>query len=102
MEYSMDDSLDPTEVGFLEAKAELVVGLSELPKEFYSYGGGRRTAKKRKVEESPATKICDMLGNFLEQQQRAPLPLHQGEYMHTGNQYYILFLWNVLLKSSRR
>ncbi|XP_044313449.1 uncharacterized protein LOC123037370 [Drosophila rhopaloa] len=74
MDYSIDESQDPIKVGFLEAEVELEVGLSVVQKELYSYGGGRRTAKKRKVEETPAAKMCDVLGNFLEQQQKAPLP----------------------------
>ncbi|XP_044314301.1 uncharacterized protein LOC123037475 [Drosophila rhopaloa] len=74
MDYSIEETQDPVEAGFLEAEAELEVELSEAQKELYSYGGGRRSAKKRKVEETPAAKMCDMLGNFLEQQQKATLP----------------------------
>ncbi|XP_016972801.1 uncharacterized protein LOC108040070 [Drosophila rhopaloa] len=65
--YSIDESLNYTED--LKEEAELEVSL-ELP----SYAEERRTAKKRKVEQSPAAKICGILGNYLQQQQNTTIP----------------------------
>ncbi|XP_016974925.1 uncharacterized protein LOC108041507 [Drosophila rhopaloa] len=46
--FSKSEGAHAIEVSYLEAEAELEVGLSELPEELYSYGGGRKNREEAK------------------------------------------------------